>query len=91
MAAPTARVWERYGQLRIYVSADDRQLGWYDPRSGRAQLSDSAMEARVWVAASGSGPGGRVFLLELIVSDRSLFIVVLEAETCAARLLDWVW
>jgi hypothetical protein len=50
VAAPTARVWERYGQLRIYVSAGDRQLGWYDPRSGRAQLSDPAMEAEFWSA-----------------------------------------
>jgi hypothetical protein len=39
----TTRVWQRYGQLRIYVLASDLadagQLGWCDPRSGRFELS----------------------------------------------------
>ena len=46
----TAKVWERYGQLRIYVSVGDHELGWFDPRSGRVQVNDPAMEAEFWAA-----------------------------------------
>jgi hypothetical protein len=47
---PTARVWQRYGQLRIYISAGDAELGWYDPRSGRFQLEQPAMAEDFWSA-----------------------------------------
>jgi nuclease-like protein len=39
MPALNSRVWQRYGQLRIYISAGDEAVGWFDPRSGRSQLS----------------------------------------------------
>lgn len=48
MPVPTARVWRRYGHLRIYVSIGDVQLGWGDPRSGRFQLAQPAMAADFW-------------------------------------------
>jgi Nuclease-related domain len=44
----TTRVWQRHGQLRIYVSAGALNVGWYDPRSGRFQLGHPAMEAAFW-------------------------------------------
>src|SRR5689334_13665576 len=50
MPVPTARVWRRYGQLRIYVSAGDVELGWCDPRSGRFQLHQPAMVDDFWLA-----------------------------------------
>jgi hypothetical protein len=50
MPVPTARVWRRYGQLRIYVSAAGVELGWCDPRSGRFQLHEPAMAADFWLA-----------------------------------------
>jgi nuclease-like protein len=50
MAAPTARVWRRYGQLRIYISVADVELGWCDPRSGRFQLHQPAMAEDFWLA-----------------------------------------
>lgn len=28
MSVPTAKVWRRYGHLRIYISAGDVELGW---------------------------------------------------------------
>ena len=39
MPALNSRVWRRYGQLRIYVSAGDQAVGWFEPLSGRSQLS----------------------------------------------------
>lgn len=50
MPVPTARVWRRYGQLRIYISAADVELGWCDPRSGRFQLHQPAMAGDFWLA-----------------------------------------
>jgi hypothetical protein len=47
---PTARVWQRHGHLRIYISAGDAELGWYDPRSGRFQLEQPAMAGDFWSA-----------------------------------------
>jgi Nuclease-related domain len=49
-AMPTARVWRRYGHLRIYISAGDAELGWCDPRSGRFQLHQPAMAEDFWSA-----------------------------------------
>lgn len=45
---PTAKVWQRYGHLRIYVSDGDVQLGWCDPRSGRFQLAQPARAEGFW-------------------------------------------
>ena len=45
-----ARVWRRYGQLRIYVSADDDPVGWFDPRTGRSQLSRPHLGDAFWAA-----------------------------------------
>ena len=50
MPDPTARVWRRYGHLRIYISAGDVQLGWCDPRSGDFQLHQPAMAEDFWLA-----------------------------------------
>jgi hypothetical protein len=50
MPVPTARVWRRYGHLRIYISAGDVELGWCDPRSGRFQLHHPAMAEDFWTA-----------------------------------------
>jgi len=50
MPVPTASVWRRYGQLRIYISAGDVELGWCDPRSGRFQLHQPAMADDFWLA-----------------------------------------
>lgn len=51
MSGLTVRVWRRYGQLRLYVSAGDREIGWYDPRTGRFALADEAMAAQFWAVA----------------------------------------
>jgi nuclease-like protein len=50
MPVPTARIWQRYGHLRIYVSVGDVQLGWCDPRSGRFELHQPAMAEDFWLA-----------------------------------------
>ena len=47
---PTARIWRRYGHLRIYISAGGVELGWCDPRSGRFQLHQPAMAEDFWLA-----------------------------------------
>jgi len=47
---PTARIWRRYGHLRIYISAGDVELGWCDPRAGRFQLHQGAMAEDFWLA-----------------------------------------
>ena len=44
----TSRVWRRYGQLRIYVSADNDPVGWFDPRTGRSHLSRPDMHDEFW-------------------------------------------
>jgi hypothetical protein len=43
-------VWQRYGHLRIYISAGDVDLGWCDPRSGRFELHQPAMAEDFWQA-----------------------------------------
>ena len=48
MPALTSRVWRRYGQLRIYVSAGDQAVGWFDPLSGRSQLSRPDSHDEFW-------------------------------------------
>jgi hypothetical protein len=45
-----SRVWRRYGQLRIYVSADHDPVGWFDPRSGQSQLSRPDLHDEFWAA-----------------------------------------
>ena len=50
MSVPTAKVWRRYGHLRIYVSAGEIKLGWCDPRSGRFELYQPAMAEDFWLA-----------------------------------------
>ena len=50
MPAMSSRVWRRYGQLRIYVSAGDEPVGWFDPRSGRSQLAQPGRQAEFWRA-----------------------------------------
>jgi Nuclease-related domain len=46
----TARAWQRYGHLRIYVSAGDAELGWCDPRTGRFRLHQPALAGDFWSA-----------------------------------------
>lgn len=45
-----SRVWRRYGQLRIYVSADRDPVGWFDPHTGRSQLSQPRWHDEFWAA-----------------------------------------
>ena len=45
-----SRVWRRYGQLRIYVSADNDPVGWFDPRTGRSQLTQPRWHDEFWAA-----------------------------------------
>ncbi|HZC61612.1 MAG TPA: nuclease-related domain-containing protein [Streptosporangiaceae bacterium] len=45
-----SRVWRRYGQLRIYVSADNDPVGWFDPRTGRSHLSRPDRHDEFWAA-----------------------------------------
>ena len=45
-----SRVWRRYGQLRIYVSADHDPVGWFDPRTGQSQLSRPDLHDGFWAA-----------------------------------------
>ena len=56
MSELTARVWRRYGNLRIYVSAGDVKLGWCDPRSGRFELHQPAMAEDFWLAVRAECP-----------------------------------
>jgi Nuclease-related domain len=48
----TTRVWQRYGQLRIYVLAGDLagdgEVGWCDPRSGQFALSRPERADEFW-------------------------------------------
>ena len=46
----SSRVWRRYGQLRIYVSADHDPVGWFDPRTGQSQLSRPDLHDGFWAA-----------------------------------------
>jgi Nuclease-related domain len=48
MSPLNSRVWRRYGQLRIYVSADNGPVGWCDPRTGRFQLSQPGLRDEFW-------------------------------------------
>ena len=48
MSPLNSRVWRRYGQLRIYVSADNGPVGWFDPRTGRFQLSQPGLRDEFW-------------------------------------------
>jgi Nuclease-related domain len=45
-----SRVWRRYGQLRIYVSAANDPVGWFDPRTGRSHLSRPDRRDGFWAA-----------------------------------------
>jgi hypothetical protein len=45
-----SRVWRRYGQLRIYISADNDPVGWFDPRTGRSRLSQPGLRDEFWAA-----------------------------------------
>ena len=45
-----SRIWRRYGQLRIYVSAGDQPVGWCDPRTGRFQISQANRRDEFWAA-----------------------------------------
>jgi Nuclease-related domain len=47
----TVRVWRRYGQLRLYVSQAGREVGWYDPRSGKFDLTEPDLAAGFWAVA----------------------------------------
>ncbi len=50
MPALHSRVWRRYGQLRIYDCTADQADGWFDPRSGRSQLSRPDQQREFWAA-----------------------------------------
>lgn len=44
-----SRVWRRYGQLRIYVSDGDQPVGWFDPGTGRSEISQASRRDEFWV------------------------------------------
>ena len=46
----SSRVWRRYGQLRIYVSAGDQPVGWCDPRTGQFEINEAARREEFWAA-----------------------------------------
>ena len=50
MAPLNSRVWRRYGQLRIYVSAGQQQVGWFDPRTSRFEISQAGRRDEFWAA-----------------------------------------
>jgi hypothetical protein len=50
VGALTVRVWRRYGHVRLYVSAGGREVGWYDPRTGRFELAEPGLAAPFWAA-----------------------------------------
>jgi hypothetical protein len=43
-----AKVWRRYGHLRIYVSRGGSGIGWYDVRTGRHELTAPDLAAPFW-------------------------------------------
>ncbi|MWA02794.1 hypothetical protein F8568_020925 [Actinomadura sp. LD22] len=43
-----AKVWRRYGHLRIYVSRGDDGIGWYDVRTGRHELTVPDLAVPFW-------------------------------------------
>jgi Nuclease-related domain len=45
-----SRVWQRHGQLRLYISGDGLDVGWCDPRTGRFELHQPALEPEFWQA-----------------------------------------
>jgi len=45
-----SRVWQRHGQLRLYISGDGLDVGWCDPRTGRFELHQPALEPEFWRA-----------------------------------------
>jgi hypothetical protein len=49
MPSLNSRVWRRYGQLRIYVSAGDQPVGWFDPGTGRSEISQASRRDEFWV------------------------------------------
>lgn len=51
MTGLTVRVWRRYGQVRLYLSRAGREVGWYDPRTGRFALAEPDLAAEFWAAA----------------------------------------
>lgn len=50
MAPLRSRVWQRHGQLRLYISGDGLDVGWCDPRTGRFELHQPALELEFWQA-----------------------------------------
>ena len=50
MAPLNSRVWRRYGQLRIYVSAGNQPVGWFDPRTSRFEISQPGRRDEFWAA-----------------------------------------
>jgi hypothetical protein len=48
-------VWRGSGHLRIYVSdSQGRDIGWYEPSTGRHSLVDEALTGRFWAAVATS-------------------------------------
>jgi hypothetical protein len=45
-----SRVWQRHGQLRLYISGDGLDAGWCDPRTGRFELHQPTLELEFWQA-----------------------------------------
>jgi DNA-binding transcriptional LysR family regulator len=50
MAPLRSRVWQRHGQLRLYISGDGLDVGWCDPRTGRFELHQPTLEPEFWQA-----------------------------------------
>jgi hypothetical protein len=45
-----SRVWQRHGQLRLYISGDGLDVGWCDPRTGRFEFHQPTLEPEFWQA-----------------------------------------
>lgn len=50
MAPLRSRVWQRHGQLRLYISGGGLDIGWCDPRTGRFELHQPTLEPEFWQA-----------------------------------------
>ena len=50
-----SRVWRRYGQVRIYVSAGHQPVGWCDLATGRFQISQADRRDEFWAEVRAEG------------------------------------
>ncbi len=76
MAPLSSRVWRRYGQLRIYVSASHQPVGWFDPRTSRFEISQPGRRDEFWAAVRAE--------CQRLVLDGQVTELALPAEASAS-------